>query len=154
MILSGLDMFLKHPLLGVGARNFSNIAFAEYGIWADVYAHSNTIEILADFGLIGTVLYYGPRIWCLVRLLRLRGRIEDRERRKCCAFLSAFLLTNLIMDVIYISFNNEAIQLMYTLCFAYACFGGRETEPEHQSIRTWEGRNIYGQKIHAAGAAG
>ena len=157
MISAGLDMFIKHPLLGVGARNYSNIAFAKYGIWADVYAHSNLIEILADFGLIGTLLYYIPRIWCLVRLFRLRKRITDPQRLKCCAFLTAFVITNLITDYIYISFNNEAIQLVYTLCFAFACFGGETAEERRAPViplKTWEGRKKHEQKVFPAGAAG
>lgn len=143
MITSGIQIFKAHPLIGVGARNYANVAYENYGIFADVYAHSNLIEFLSDFGLVGIVLYYGPRIWCLIRLFGIRREKIYKGEGKLCAYLTAFMITTLITDVFYISFTNESLQILYTLSFAYTMMARKAPENAPGRLRIY--REVRGE---------
>ena len=119
LMTAGKEMIRDHFILGVGAGNYSNIAYASYGIWRDVYSHSNYIEIWADLGLIGVLLYYLPRFWCIFHLIRKRRIISNRKSIILSSFLIAVMIAELVVDYIYISYSQEVMQIIYTLCFAY-----------------------------------
>lgn len=56
--LVGIEMFIQKPLLGWGYDNFAYYInrFTEYN--KEVYSHCNYTEILADYGLVGFVIFY------------------------------------------------------------------------------------------------
>lgn len=120
LMAAGKEIILDHPIIGVGAGNYSNTAYASYGIWRDVFSHSNYIEIWANLGLVGILLYYIPRFWCLFRLIKRRKITKNRESIILSSFLIAVITAELIVDYITISYSFEATQIFFTLCFAYS----------------------------------
>lgn len=57
----GIEWFKARPILGYGADCFKYLLGTNYNTWAGtegIYAHNNYIELLVDFGLIGTLIYY------------------------------------------------------------------------------------------------
>ena len=119
LIKTGLDIIQDYTILGVGAGNYANEAYNNYGIWREVYAHSNFIEIFADLGLIGFVIYYLPRIWCCYWLTKNVNRLCGSEKT-ICALLASFMISSIIFDYLKISYNNEPEQIMYTLAFCFS----------------------------------
>src|SRR5690606_22989098 len=55
-IQAGLELWREHPFFGLGSNQF-RYYMPEFGL-RETYSHSNPIEILANYGLIGFVLYY------------------------------------------------------------------------------------------------
>ena len=55
MFLSGIDMFLRKPLLGWGISGFA--VFADY---TQGWSHNNFSESLCNFGLVGTFFFHLP----------------------------------------------------------------------------------------------
>lgn len=89
LMSAGLHLWSQYPLFGVGADQYRYYT-ADYGL-RQTYSHSNPVEILANFGLLGAMLYYGIyarlswRLWSAWR--RQRGSPFDRTRLEIAAAL-------------------------------------------------------------------
>ncbi|MBQ7410441.1 MAG: O-antigen ligase family protein [Clostridia bacterium] len=121
LMLVGLKMFLESPVLGVGAGNYANIAYYEYDIWKEVYSHCNYIEILANLGCVGFIIYYYPRIFCVLELLKKRKCLESDEKYEY-VFLLSFCITNFFAEITKITYSNEPTQIIYTISFGMLCY--------------------------------
>lgn len=99
-MLTGLNMFVKNPLLGVGAGNYPN-NYQEYteelGLelrTGERDPHSLYVQILAETGLVGMISFLGFSILLLVNLSRARQSIERMVAYKGWAsWISAIQLT-------------------------------------------------------------
>ncbi|GAB4160303.1 MAG: hypothetical protein Fur0037_27220 [Planctomycetota bacterium] len=87
---SAIDLFLEHPLAGVGPGAFAEQA----GFQGRVYPHNLVLEVLAEFGLSGAVcllLMLAPVLWSTATLaLGIERRTEAR------VFAAGLLLFGLI----------------------------------------------------------
>lgn len=63
----GIDIFLKHPLIGVGIHN------AQFYNYRQVYLHNNFVEMLADGGIVGFAIFYSIYIYIFVQILRRKA---------------------------------------------------------------------------------
>jgi putative inorganic carbon (HCO3(-)) transporter len=111
---SGLHMFMSHPLLGVGAGNFT-----EYN---DLTAHNSFVLVLAETGFVGFVLwlaFVGYTFRMMATVLRYKPELSDdadkarqwqAERAMaltllltlCGLFSAAFFLSRSYMIVLYL----------------------------------------------------
>ncbi len=64
-LYGGINMFLDHPILGVGAGNFVLLSTAYSNTTAANYAHNNFLEIGAELGIFGLFLF------CLIIIITL-----------------------------------------------------------------------------------
>lgn len=100
LIEQGLCSFWNHPLFGGGMNYFQYINHARY------YAHNNYVELLNDFGIIGTMMYYCPFISMLFYMIKkVKDGIEYEDDRKLYVFLIAFISVKFIMDWAMVSFS-------------------------------------------------
>lgn len=98
-----LETWFSSPIFGVGLANFSIVNFGVKG----AYAHNNYLELLADVGFIGTIIYY-----CLpVSILLTRFKSSDNLQ----VLLHTFVLILLIMDIGVVSYSNISMVLFYAL---------------------------------------
>ena len=116
LITVGLQIIKDYTILGVGAGNYANIAYNNYGLWREVYSHTNYIEMFADLGVIGFIIYYLPRFWVLIILVK-KG--ISKRKDSLLIFLLSFCITYLALDFIRITYSSEFTQLIYTICFCY-----------------------------------
>jgi O-antigen ligase len=73
----GLQMFVDHPIVGVGPGNFPEAYAYEYGGVVQYVAHSTYIQALSESGLLGTI--------CLALLIFLFLRLNARTRKSALA---------------------------------------------------------------------
>lgn len=119
MITYGLDIFMKYPISGVGIGNYGYYAYNYYGLFAQTYAHCNYVELMADIGLIGLILYYILPIYsCIILWLCLKR--TNGNRRKLCAFLFVTIAVRLIMDFVKITYDDELAQMLNMICYCGA----------------------------------
>jgi len=92
--LANLDLFLDHPLLGVGLGN--SMIYTEYFSYGYTvqYAHNSFLETLTETGIIGLGIY----IWVFSLILRLIWR----ARHLCvqsddCILVSALIVANVTL---------------------------------------------------------
>jgi putative inorganic carbon (HCO3(-)) transporter len=70
-----LLLFLQHPLVGGGWANFPQMGvLAETQFGAVAHAHNWYLNTLAETGVIGFALFFGPLVWLFVRNLRVARR--------------------------------------------------------------------------------
>ena len=117
MVKIGWNLFLSHPIKGVGFGNFAYYYYNYYSGWAETYAHNNYIEILADTGAIGFILYYIVPFYMICCLIR-NWRIFIDKDRKLSAFLLTFMLVRLIMDYGMVDYDDEFVQIITVNCYS------------------------------------
>lgn len=100
MAETAYKMFQKKPVLGFGLNTFSKIA----GFGA--YAHNNYIELLANIGLVGFLIYYVPLIIYLGHGVRMWFRNHVGAIFPLIA-LTVFLVNDVFM-VSYFSMTSHA----------------------------------------------
>lgn len=99
LMATGLKMFAERPILGWGIGGFQQYFFLNMGTY--IYAHSNYVELLADFGIIGTVVYYSQFFYAA----KLYFKNKSNEISK---LLLPLILSIAVLDIFSISFNQTA----------------------------------------------
>ena len=102
-IKMGMESFLNVPVFGGGMNYFQFINNARY------YAHNNYVEMLNDFGLVGTLIYYVPSIKAgkfIMDNIRFKKNIFPRE---LSIFVILYISTKLILDYAMVSFSALCI---------------------------------------------
>ena len=71
-----IEYFLEKPLFGIGLQQF--------GIWNPYgqYAHSTYAEAIADWGLVGSLIYFIPVIWAAIQLVGIQFSETKNENTK------------------------------------------------------------------------
>lgn len=70
LIKVGINEFINHPLFGIGYNNARYAARSYLGV--ELYLHNNYIEILANGGLVGFLLFYSVYASIIVKLRKKR----------------------------------------------------------------------------------
>ncbi len=106
----GFDIAVKHPGLGVGLDNF-RVAIKEYPGFMfynmGTYAHSNYIELMADTGFIGFILYMGIYIVLGMRLLRFRKQPLEAAEQELYHAMIVFYFFVLASDFFRVSYYDK-----------------------------------------------
>lgn len=104
-----LNAFYEYPIFGLGVAGFQ--AYNP----THLYSHCNYTELLANFGVVGFVIYYSRHWKCLKILFKNR---DERDEESAIYF--SLIMAILIIDVFTISFNQTAfIPLLIFLISGY-----------------------------------
>ncbi len=113
MMKDGLSLFTEYPIFGAGMNNFRNIYGETYGIFK--YSHSNHIEILVNFGIVGALIFYYSFGYLIIPSIR---KLVNRKKINKYQVLSACAVVTLILSgfgtVFYMQTNS---MLLLTFCF-------------------------------------
>lgn len=90
------EQFLQNPVLGIGYYNFQY--FNRYGL----YAHNNYLELLADLGLTGFVLYYS--MYFAVSISSAKKVLNRQDKSAFFKFTLIYLILLLVMEYAQITF--------------------------------------------------
>ena len=66
----GTELFLSHPLFGVGIGNSNYYALQLYD--KNHYFHNNFIELLSCGGIVGFIIFYSIFIWMIYNMIKYR----------------------------------------------------------------------------------
>ncbi len=102
---SAYEVFKKHPIFGIGLDNYRYYNSMMY------YAHNNYLEITADLGIIGLILYY---IMPFNLLIRSFVKKENRN----LLLVNVLMFAILIADVAAISFEVDSTQLYIAVIYS------------------------------------
>lgn len=107
----GWQFFLEKPITGLGLDGYRYVCPIRM-----TYSHNNYIELLADLGIVGALLYYAIPVSCL-HINKKQIKNEDNNIK--LAIIPSFIIFLAIMDVGLVSYMNEAMQLMIATVIAY-----------------------------------
>lgn len=93
-IREGWEKFTANPLIGYGAASFK--------YYYHLYAHNNYIELLFGLGFLGPLIYYSIHFSIFRKLWKYRTG----------AFLGAFILILMLMDLGLVAYYDKRIMLM------------------------------------------
>ncbi len=94
LIDTAWECFREHPLFGGGYNYVASVSVYQ------VYAHSNVMEILADYGIAGFCFYYG--IYAGYAAAVIRSRKMDKGVR---CFLLALIINTLAMEMAAVTYT-------------------------------------------------
>jgi hypothetical protein len=77
-VVAGLDLFLQHPLFGIGGANFYFVAEA-FGLPKPMWLHNAYVALLAETGLLGFLFYAVALGFVVAAGWRLLARGDDRR---------------------------------------------------------------------------
>ena len=125
MIIFGLKTFIHSPLWGRGLNAFQILYGNETGHYA--YAHNNYVEILADLGIIGFVLYYSI-FWKMLSFIKKMGRIVTRN-----SFAISLTALLIFYDVAMVSYYDTRIVMLIMIVFSGLYNGLTNNNEEEQN---------------------
>lgn len=107
---AAVELFESSPVFGVG--------FDQVRVYVGVYAHSNPIELLADTGIIGILLYYIPFITIYYRLIRKlieqkKNNIQDRESYSRIILILIIFIVISVFEIEMVSCQVYMTIIMY-----------------------------------------
>lgn len=124
LIAAGIHLWKEHPLIGVGTDQFRFYA-GGLGL-RETYSHSNPVEILANFGLIGLFLYYSPYIALSWRLLSAMFSFWPfRQARYWFLFLAAFWTIWVGSELAWVSYYSKVHWIAFGTVLVLASHFGR-----------------------------
>lgn len=116
MMRIGWELFTRHPIRGVGFGNFSHYYYYEFAGWAKTYAHNNYVEILADTGIIGFMLYYFVPFWMFIKTIT-HWESLCQINRKLTALILSFIIVRLLMDYGMVLYDDEFLQFLTVILY-------------------------------------
>jgi O-antigen ligase len=146
-------MSQDHPLIGVGLNNFSGEAgnyvrrpgtLRNVELIADrpLLAHNSFLEVQADTGLIGLVMYVGFSLSCLGAALAAARRFEARAERSLAELsrATAVAIIAMLSASVFLSIaTDERTWLLLALgptLLGIASRGGRDAAPAPSGERS------------------
>lgn len=114
------QIFLKHPFFGVGIDCFRFV-----NSYATVWAENNYLELLADLGIIGTIIYYIPHF---IILKGVKQRSKLRNDIDTVIFTSIICL--LFIDFSMVSYASQELQFFLSFIFISNYMRGEQYKDE------------------------
>lgn len=100
-VLVGLDMIAEKPIIGWGPNNFAVYLNRFGGYGREVYSHNNYIELMANYGIVGLLLFYWMYIKIFINICKER---HDPFGKLILILLLRFVLCD-YQSIIYIEHN-------------------------------------------------
>lgn len=121
------EVFLDHPFLGIGLDGFRYVNPYQF-CWAE----NNFLELMADVGLVGTVIYY---LIPLKIFISVAKRMKNRNAIDIQVLITFVCL--MIVDATMVSYANSTLQFHLAFLFSInALQEKRDTRTECQEFES------------------
>ncbi len=103
-LIQAKDIFLENPICGIGLDGFRY--FNKRLCWAE----NNVMELLADLGIIGMLIYY----WFPV-VVAVKTWMKHLQGKNDAILLIVMLFSFLVIDMTMVTYSQETIQFYFTI---------------------------------------
>ncbi|MCR4616200.1 MAG: O-antigen ligase family protein [Clostridiales bacterium] len=114
LISTAGTLFYKNPMIGVGMGNFSYFLDDIYG--EGVYAHNNYLEIMADLGVVGFLLYYWFYAYLLIKLLG-----QTIRKHKLSLLFLVVMISFMVIEYGQVTYYQYSFQLIVAFAYCAVC---------------------------------
>lgn len=114
----GIQWFRDRPIWGYGADNFRALV-GTHDTWAGpagTYAHNNFLELLVDFGIIGTIIYYSLYVGILSKLRKILHVRTDYSILFMALFIAMW-----ICELGVVSYYEKFSQTLLAIIWVILC---------------------------------
>lgn len=121
---AGLKMFESHPLFGIGLGNFKALMplYAPAGVDFTSIAHNTYIELLAELGPLGLILFLAIVLFALHSLRKVRRRMRELNPQSFLYLTSLSLESGLVGYLVGACFlSDEYEKLFWVVIFLSIC---------------------------------
>ena len=113
MMEKAMEMFWEKPIFGWGIEGFAlNSSFG-------TYSHNNFTEVLANFGIVGFLVFYVYKAVILYHQYRLLRSSENQEELSLNIFLTVWLILLLMLDYGAVSMNSFTNNMAFAVAAAW-----------------------------------
>ncbi|MCD6154736.1 MAG: O-antigen ligase family protein [Candidatus Verstraetearchaeota archaeon] len=107
-----------HPLFGVGTNQFRFYTSDYVPGLRSTYAHSNFMEILADFGIVGFILYYSIYIAIFHDFYKLKKiKLYNKDQLSVYVLL-ALIVVYVISELAWVSYSEKITWIVLSIIIA------------------------------------
>lgn len=113
-LLQGIEMIKNRPILGVGLDGF------RYFNLQRAWAENNFIELLADLGIVGFVIYYYFPISIIVKAIKLKMKNYLK-----CEIVIVLMACLMFIDTTMVSYANDFLNFYLIITYLFlevSCF--------------------------------
>ncbi|GEM_PF-6537497 len=130
-IATAKKLFLENPMLGVGLGNFSYVLDDLAG--NGVYAHNNYMEIVADLGLVGVIVYYWFYIYLVIKLLG-----QTLRRQKLSLLYLVLMILFMAVEYGQVTYYQHIFQFIIAFAYCAVCISDGVYAAEKAQIKPVE----------------
>lgn len=102
------QVFLQHPIVGIGLDGFRYV-----NPYQRTWSENNIVELMADIGIIGAILYYTVPVHIIHSVMK---RIRMRDSRDIQILIAMVCL--IFIDITMVSYANSTLQFHLAFVFA------------------------------------
>ena len=114
-----LQLFKQKPVLGWGCDNVRSYLIS-IGFRLEVYAHNNYLELLADYGIIGFVLYYSFYVKAIFQAIK--NGLDDKYDK----LIFVVLLVCMVMEYGSVNYQRNTYLYIMTILVSSQKWNKRE----------------------------
>lgn len=114
---TAISLWQQRPLIGSGLNNFAYYVANDTWYTKNRYAHDNYVELLADLGLIGTILYYLIYVYVIVKIVRLFKNKKDTKANVDFTFVVAMIISLAMVDYGAVSYSGVMYNVIIFVIF-------------------------------------
>jgi len=107
---AAISLWKNHPIIGAGLDGFSSY-MARISYWHVAYSHNNYTEMLANYGIIGFLLYYVQRF---IMIFRLRMKRYKNDKSICLLWICGLIM--IVMEYACVTYYSLPVQLIFIFC--------------------------------------
>jgi len=115
---AAIAIWKDYPVFGAGTDQFRNLVLEKDPSLQSTYSHNNYVELLANNGLVGFILWYGAYVSLLCRLWFRSKVCADRQRSMQMVAYCALLVTVMVLEVAWVTYSDKLFWLMFTMGIA------------------------------------
>lgn len=111
-------LWKQHPILGVGNDQFRYYTGVYFPLLRSTYSHSNYMEILADFGIVGFILYYLIYLAIFRNLFRLWRLDLIKNDSSVLILLTVLMIQLTISELAWVTYLEKLTWVLLTIVIA------------------------------------
>lgn len=116
----GIQIWLDHPILGVGLDNFRTIIKHYNPIGNRLYSHNNYIELLTTIGTIGAIVYYAIYFSIITKLLNLQKHLKNGSNElKVVQILLTLIFSIMVIELVTVTYYTKFIWILLVIIVAF-----------------------------------